>query len=678
MLKVHLEILPKVNLNYKSIGLSVFFVSLLLLVQKNAYAQAEIKFYSKEKIKKEGTFKGVYADGKWTVPPKYNSIEGFDRLLICRRADKIDVYEMGYGQELVVEDLTQPQLTTFKLYYQSKKIPVIANKKWSNKIDTLNKSQRDFFKAFKSNQNKDYLLPYLKNGKWGFAGEFYNVTPTFDSLFVLCCIGSSDYPANYDCNDLVGVMLAGKKGVVKDDGNWVARPKDYSNITYEFQSKSKLTDYGFILACTRKDGIKEVYDPLSKAENPVIKTFGKDNLQGYIVGDQEVEPRYTSIYFRGYGEGRMVGTLPDGRVEVREGARHLSVEDIANTSGLSSIDLGNVSGPSGRYRKVESNPYNQEYLIFRLNGKQGLMNKNGLVILEPIYDYILVDMMNKHGVAAAKKGEWYSVVDSTGKEMLKGLTSVMNFFNGLAAVEKDGKWGYINTKAEWIISPEYEGYENFSDDVVALRKKLPGSSKILYGIVDKFGKTVVDFKYAKIDGFILDRGVFKESDTKLWGIMNSHGKVILPASFDSLYLETGANIIAQKGGKWGFIDKNGKILIPLKYDGFSTTRDENLAIVKIGTKVALMNIKTGSQLSQLFDEIQDFSSGRAMIELNKKKGFIDKTGKLVIPAIYDEARLFFDSGDTNFTKVKLNGKVIIIDNMGKKVQDTNLTTVYDR
>ena len=59
----------------------------------------------------------------------------------------------------------------------------------------------------------------------------------------------------------------------------------------------------------------------------------------------------------------------------------------------------------------------------------------------------------------------------------------------------------------------------------------------------------------------------------------------------------------------------------------------------------------------------EYYEGLAMVRLDKKYGFIDKTGKEVIPIKYDDVEEFSE----NLAKVKLNGKYGFIDRIGKEV-----------
>jgi hypothetical protein len=66
-----------------------------------------------------------------------------------------------------------------------------------------------------------------------------------------------------------------------------------------------------------------------------------------------------------------------------------------------------------------------------------------------------------------------------------------------------------------------------------------------------------------------------------------------------------------------------------------------------------------------YDEAEDFSEGIALVRLNDKFGYIDKTGKEIIPLKYDDAFNFFGG----LARVILNDKQFYIDKTGKCVKD---------
>ncbi|WGU70951.1 WG repeat-containing protein [Capnocytophaga canimorsus] len=70
----------------------------------------------------------------------------------------------------------------------------------------------------------------------------------------------------------------------------------------------------------------------------------------------------------------------------------------------------------------------------------------------------------------------------------------------------------------------------------------------------------------------------------------------------------------------------------------------------------------------LYESAGKFKEGLAAVKLNGKWGFIDKTGKEVIPFIYTKVD-YYDRFYKGRCKVNLNGEKIIINTKGEKVPD---------
>ena len=60
-----------------------------------------------------------------------------------------------------------------------------------------------------------------------------------------------------------------------------------------------------------------------------------------------------------------------------------------------------------------------------------------------------------------------------------------SFSNGLAAVEVDGKWGYIDTSGEYVIPAIYDNISSFSQNLYVVKQ----NGK--YGIINADGESVV-------------------------------------------------------------------------------------------------------------------------------------------------------------------------------------------
>jgi len=292
--------------------LLVFFIVLSL----TSSAQSELKLYNNEKLKKENGLWGIIRDKTWIIQPQYDKIEGFASFIygfiLCQKGTVTDVYEKSYNPKPVVAGLSQSQLETFKLYAAYPKVPIIKDNQWTNAVDDLTPAQKQQFDATRTEN-----IPYVKNGKWGFANEFYNVEPKYDSLFIICMEGSG----TRTCDDVVGVSLNGKKGVVANDGTEIVLNKDYVNFQYRFTGGS---DGRFEIVCRHKSGIDVVYDKYDARKNEFIETKDAAGLKGYVYHDDFVEPKYSLIKQINLPVADFECTLPGGAVEYRKGTELVS------------------------------------------------------------------------------------------------------------------------------------------------------------------------------------------------------------------------------------------------------------------------------------------------------------------------------------------------------------------
>ena len=100
----------------------------------------------------------------------------------------------------------------------------------------------------------------------------------------------------------------------------------------------------------------------------------------------------------------------------------------------------------------------------------------------------------------------------------------------------------------------------------------------------------------------------------------------------------------------------------VKYD-FTGEFHEGLAQVRLNGRHGFIDC-TGKEIIPLkYDDAKSFREGLAPVNLNDKWGFIDRTGKEIIPLKYDDAESFLKG----LAPVKLNGKWGFIDRTGKEI-----------
>ncbi|MBN1525499.1 MAG: WG repeat-containing protein [Spirochaetales bacterium] len=302
-----------------------------------------------------------------------------------------------------------------------------------------------------------------------------------------------------------------------------------------------------------------------------------------------------------------------------------------------------------------------------------------------------------------KTGEHWGFIDYTGTEVIPlKYTYTKPFTDGLAVVaNKDEKFGYINPQGEVVIPLIYENPSKpFAEGLACVRK----NGK--YGFIDIAGNVVIDFQYSTAGpGFSNGLAAVGNSTTTM-GYIDRNGNRVIPFVYTNpLQFQNGLAPV-QKKGTWGFIDKTGKVVVDFQFDrvsdfsedmiwvrnddmkvGYLNTRGEisvpfdynfavpfhnNSAFVKTGGSLTTdswgMIDKTGNWIVKFaYPDIYtsySFCEGLARVRHVKmspqKCGYIDKTGKVVIPVQYQDA-LAFSNG---YAGVRMNNKWGLIDKSG--------------
>jgi len=187
----------------------------------------------------------------------------------------------------------------------------------------------------------------------------------------------------------------------------------------------------------------------------------------------------------------------------------------------------------------------------------------------------------KEGLAYIIKNGKYGVIDKTGKVVIPIIYDYVSDFNdGLAHVWKDDKQGYIDKNGNEVVPIKYDYIGGFSEGLAVARigKK--------YGYVDKSGKEVIPIIYDSASDFSegLARVTIKEKDEKgktviKEGYIDKTGKLAIPAIYDCAGNFKEEVAVVWKGDKYGYIDKTGREIVPLVFDGVYDSSDGMMKVI---------------------------------------------------------------------------------------------------
>ena len=145
------------------------------------------------------------------------------------------------------------------------------------------------------------------------------------------------------------------------------------------------------------------------------------------------------------------------------------------------------------------------------------------------------------------------------------FNALHNFSEGVAAVKRNNKYGFINKHGEFVIAPQFDDAEDFSDGLALV--KIGGR----YGFIDKQGRMVLVPRFVAAHNFSEGLAVIMMSDnTGNNGFIGKHGKIFINQQFGItppfLTKVTKVDIGEFSTGKYGFIDKKGVLISIPQFD----------------------------------------------------------------------------------------------------------------
>ncbi|MBV9957180.1 MAG: WG repeat-containing protein, partial [Acidobacteria bacterium] len=117
------------------------------------------------------------------------------------------------------------------------------------------------------------------------------------------------------------------------------------------------------------------------------------------------------------------------------------------------------------------------------------------------------------------------------------------------------------------------------------------------------------------------------------GYMDRKGAVVIEPQYDDAWEFSEGLAYVKAGNRRGVIDRSGKMVVELTQVDFASPFTEGLASVQTGGTQPRRGFidKTGKLvIAPQFDSVESFGEGLAVVMIDRKYGFIDKTGKVVI------------------------------------------------
>lgn len=301
-----------------------------------------------------------------------------------------------------------------------------------------------------------------------------------------------------------------------------------------------------------------------------------------------------------------------------------------------------------------------DYFITSIDGKSGVIDKQGNILIDPEYDYIQIpnpskpificlydynsDTRDYSSKVLNEKGEEIYTSYNSIQAIPNNNTSIQNSYQtGILKYKQDGKYGLLNINGRKITDAIYDSIDTleYKDGIL----KVSQGDK--YGLIDVNGDEIVKPEYNSIstDGYY-------SQDTKY----DSAGYII--------------SVKTDEGYRYGYINSEGKQVLDTIYTNLKRIteikEDENVYLIAYKNGLAGLLRNGQTIIDNDYENIEyDSTNNILSLQKNAKQGVYDLSGNMILPIQYDSIEFM-----GIYINAIQNGERLVFDISGT-IQDSN-------
>jgi hypothetical protein len=280
----------------------------------------------------------------------------------------------------------------------------------------------------------------------------------------------------------------------------------------------------------------------------------------------------------------------------------------------------------------------QNYFQYYNNGFHGIINYNGIFLLDPIYEesIFLINVKNEISYFKVKKGGLIGIVDSNGKTVLPIKYSEIFQQDDVYRIKLNELYGFLDSNFNVIIEPVYSKTGVFSSNLCYVKNQL------FNGFINKKGDKILDvssFSFCeKFYGQLASYNSLIENLGMQKGFINIKGNVVVEPKYSMVYdFQENLIVVGKRGGFLNLLDQDGtEILEDVYSSDITISFNEKLAKVKKKSKYGFIDINGIEVIKCKYSGLERFTCGISVFKEKKLFGCINKTGEIVVSPKYDK------------------------------------------
>ena len=369
--------------------------------------------------------------------------------------------------------------------------------------------------------------------------------------------------------------------------------QDFELIPYRLKAKWGFAD------STRTVKIKPVYDDVIPF-NRGYSAFRIKDKWGFLdlTGKEILEAKYDSVgkYFQGFyavDKNTNKEIVVTGLRVFKNGKEDFVGIDDKSVFGEKGPELLSIVDD-----EVETGDYKNKIELIRANDKVGFKIKKSRFTIEPQYDSLIYSDNDMESFIEDEESPYF-------------------------LAKKNGKWGIISIKNTVKLAFEYDNLIELKFNGNKLFKK--GEK---WGVMDKNFSIILKNEY---DSLIYESGMYLSELKGKWGVLDYKFNVNIPFDYAGLKMTADGNgfYVKSNNGKWGYCNKSGEIKVPMEFSYLEKFKYKDyfkFSNYSKGKGFGLINIDQTIKIEPVYDNVEPFKNGYALILKKGKRGYINEKG----------------------------------------------------
>lgn len=364
--------------------------------------------------------------------------------------------------------------------------------------------------------------------------------------------------------------------------------------------------------------------------------------------------------------------------KLHENSKYGVIDKQGNVLVTPIYDMLEIPNPSKAvfigYLNYDSQAQNYETVV--LNEKNEKILTNYSNVLPLMFRDALAEVPYEKSVLIYKENGKYGVINFKGEKITKSIydsIESLTYKEGCLLVEQKGKFGIINIKGEQIVKIEYDiiNADGYYEEETKYKKAgfIVGKKQeegYRYGYISNEGKTILEVEYNQIERIteiLSQEGIYLIASKNGQAGVYQNDKQIIKNTYTGIeYNKQNELFILQKNNKQGVFDKQGNQVLKTEYEKISILQG-NIVAMKDG--VTYYFDKQGKQIEtkNLNNNIATANTNYFItIDENDLYGIKNKEGNIIISNEYS----YIEYAYKNYFIITKNGNASVYDALNRQ------------